>query len=224
MTKGDARNTLLRALTSDESLTLLAYFEIVCAEVKALSVHLKTIKEIRARERIQKSAWHVVSATFFFQTLHYIFMGEFPLEIETEKFLSKMAIIQDFLRLRPITAQNMDEVRLLFAPIGELLTNKKIGVAILTRHAWERFCERRPRNNGQRKVSHEDLLRASFYRAKIQDLSGPAKVRRIIDSGFKPAVYLYDSALDLRYVVAENILDGFIHPHIVTVERPTLPN
>lgn len=221
MTKGEARKALLKALTGEEISALLAYFEQMCLQEKVFILHLKEVMAIGAQKDAKKSVWYALPTEFFFEVLHYILIGERPFKIEPQRFLAKLEEIKNFLQERPISLAKTDNIRRVFAPINELMGNREIGRAFLTRHAWERFCERMPKNGDyERRVSREDLLRESFRRAKVQSLPSAARVRRIIDSGFKYAVYLNDRVLNLRYIVAENIVEGHEHPHIVTVEKP----
>lgn len=222
MKKTDVRNALLKGLTEEESAALFEYFEYICAQEGALSAHLKTTRGLKIRGDTRKRMWKKFPTIFFFCGIHYILFGEYAAKVDAAKILSHLPIIKAFLKERPIAPANLDLIRATMSPSNQVFENNTIGPAILTYHAWQRFCQRRPRNGNEHK-SQEQFLKDSFRRAKADvELSSPARVRRLIDSGFKRAVYLYDAALNLRYVVSEEPFEHEKYPRILTVEVPMI--
>ena len=93
-----------------------------------------------------------------------------------------------------------------FPESGLNIANKDCVSAAVTRHAWQRFCERVPPKFVM-SVSADyfaDLLKAAFGRAVPEKLKRGGEVRRTINNKFVPAHYFYDAATNMRFVISED--------------------
>lgn len=80
----------------------------------------------------------------------------------------------------------------------------KIGDVQVTEHAWERWCERYPGAVGLKNPDDQSLeqhLKTIFRRAKEEELSPAARVRRMIDNKGEDAHYLFDKGTAMRFVL-----------------------
>ena len=80
----------------------------------------------------------------------------------------------------------------------------KIGEVEITDHAWERWCERYPGAVGLANPDPGMLkshLKIVFKRAKPEELSPVARVKRLIDNRGEDAHYLFDKGTSMRFVL-----------------------
>lgn len=106
-------------------------------------------------------------------------------------------------------------------PEGLKITSKILGCDIsVTKHAWERFCERYIRSVPVRRgwdYSQEffsEHLRRFFAEATEEDLGQPGVVRRLINNRFESALYFLNKEVGLRFIISPD-------KTLLTVEMPT---
>lgn len=220
MEESQAKELLKRVLTAEQFKRLLEYLILVTG-AKAFTAEERQLIEWYYRLPPDE-VWEKLRSPLIFCGIHYLLFLYRPKAVYAIDTVSKNFLALKKLLDQPGSAspRKLDELLIETTPIGSVVEHDQVGKAVVTKHAWIRFCARAPygfSNPGTLGA----MLRSSFSAAKPYELPPHVRVKRIIDSRFTGAQYLFDQRLKLRYVLSEDRNNDGCH-QLITVEQPKI--